>query len=192
MPNKHKLAKLRTKLIASGKLKTNKDVKETMKHLQKKAQIDNEDIDYEFERAAGKNFEKLEESERNNRKVQKLNKDKPFGFNINNNKKRKALPDQQTEKNSVPKKLKQNDLPTQLIEPAVLESLPKKSKKNKYFLMAHPELIKTKEKLSNAENFGVEVDKIKLNELKKLKKKISNKIIPSKIKANEKTKNEKN
>lgn len=176
MPNKHKLAKLRNKLLSSGKLKTNKDVKETMKQLQKKAQIDNEGIDYEFEKAGSKNFEKLEDSEKNNRKFQKLNKAKPFGFDSKNNKKRKLVSNQEA---SVSKKQKPNDSSTELAKPTALENLPKKCKKNKYFLMAHPELAKTNEKNSNVGNIIVDREKMNLNKLKIIKKKISKKTIPS-------------
>jgi len=176
MPNKHKLAKLRNKLLSSGKLKTNKDVKETMKQLQKKAQIDNEGIDYEFEKAGSKNFEKLEDSEKNNRKFQKLNKAKPFGFDSKNNKKRKLVSNQEA---SVSKKQKPNDSSTELAKPTALENLPKKCKKNKYFLMAHPELAKTNEKNSNVGNIIVDREKMNLNKFKIIKKKISKKTIPS-------------
>ena len=44
MPNKRRTAKLATKMLISGKMKSNKDVQETMKFIKQKQQEDKEDI----------------------------------------------------------------------------------------------------------------------------------------------------
>lgn len=163
MPNKHKFSKLKTKLLASGKLNTNKNVKDTLKNLEQKARLDNEDVNYNFEKDAGKNFDKLEDGERMNRKIKKLNAAKPFGFE--NKKKRKN--ENQNDSESKPVKKAKMEPENNKSKEALVA---KKSKKNKYFYMAHPELIQDKQEISK-EKFVIDEEKLKLNELKKKKKK---------------------
>lgn len=157
MPNKRKLAKIRLKLLASGKLNTNKNVKDTLKQLESKAQIDNEDINFNYEKDGSKNFEKIEDGERNNRKTQRMNMAKPFGYV----RKRK---ESSSEMGNKIKKQKVDNEP-KVVKTELDTYLPRKSKKNKYFLLAHPEIIKDKEESKNSS------DVIDINKLKKMKAK---------------------
>jgi hypothetical protein len=182
MPNKRKLAKLRTKLLVSGKLNENKNVKETFKQLEKKAQIDNEGINYDYEKDLNKDFERINEGERVNKKNMKLNMAKPFGFT--SNKKRKAE-DENTQVVKTKKQKIKNDS-----KPIVkLDSLPKNSKKNKYFFMAHPEMLKDKETISKGTEFVIDEEKMKLNELKKKKKIVKQDLKSTDVKKEKKIKN---
>lgn len=182
MPNKRKLAKLRTKLLVSGKLNENKNVKETFKQLEKKAQIDNEGINYDYEKDLNKDFERINEGERVNKKNMKLNMAKPFGFT--SNKKRKAE-DENTQVVKTKKQKIKNDS-----KPIVkLDSLPKNSKKNKYFFMAHPEMLKDKETIFKGTEFVIDEEKMKLNELKKKKKIVNQDLKSTDVKKEKKIKN---
>jgi hypothetical protein len=182
MPNKRKLAKLRTKLLVSGKLNENKNVKETFKQLEKKAQIDNEGINYDYEKDLNKDFERINEGERVNKKNMKLNMAKPFGFT--SNKKRKA-----EDENTQVVKTKKQKIKNDSKAIVKLDSLPKNSKKNKYFFMAHPEMLKDKETISKGTEFVIDEEKMKLNELKKKKKIVKQDLKSTDVKKEKKIKN---
>ena len=72
------------------------------------------------------------------------------------NKKRKAE-DENTQVVKTKKQKIKNDS-----KPIVkLDSLPKNSKKNKYFFMAHPEMLKDKETISKGTEFVIDEEKMK-------------------------------
>jgi len=56
MPNKRRTAKLATKMLISGKMKSNKDVQETMKFIKQKQQEDKEDINFDVIESFGKSL----------------------------------------------------------------------------------------------------------------------------------------
>ena len=56
MPNKRKQAKLATKMLISGKMKSNKDVQETMKFIKQKHLDDKEDINFDVIDSFGKSL----------------------------------------------------------------------------------------------------------------------------------------
>ena len=56
MPNKRRTAKLATKMLISGKMKSNKDVQETMKFIKQKRQEDKEDINFDVIESFGKSL----------------------------------------------------------------------------------------------------------------------------------------
>lgn len=68
MPNKHKNAKLRTKLLLSGKLNKKQEVQSTLKYIAEKTAIDNEDINYDFENEKN-DFGKLDSDDDDTRKI---------------------------------------------------------------------------------------------------------------------------
>ena len=162
MPNKHKFSKLKTKLLAKGKMSENKNVQSTMKYIEEKALIDNEDINYDFdEKKCG--FERLPDEDECNKKIKKMQKAPP--------KKRKL---DEEESVDAAKKKQAKTTPEQT-KPIKAGELPKKSKKNKYFFMAHPEKLKDNaliQETSANTNFVIDQEKMKLNELKKKAKKI--------------------
>lgn len=164
MPNKRKFSKLATKLLISGKLNKKESVQETLKYLAKKAEIDNEDIDFDFENVKN-DFGKLEEGDDDTRKL-KTKTRKP--------KKRPAEDSSLADK----KEAKMPKLSETVSNKSNSSSdiIPKKSKKNKYFFVAHPEEIKKKQDILKAEEgtktkFVIDKEKIKLNKIKKLKAK---------------------
>ena len=163
MPNKHKFSKLKTKLLAKGKMSENKNVQSTMKYIEEKALIDNEDINYDFdEKKCG--FERLPDEDECNKKIKKMQKAPP--------KKRKLI---EEETGDTGNKKQAKTVPEQTKKAG---ELPKKSKKNKYFFMAHPEKLKDNaliQETSANTNFVIDQEKMKLNELKKKAKKIVDK-----------------
>lgn len=129
MPNKHKNAKLRTKLLLSGKLNKKKEVQNTLKYLSEKDAIEKEDIDFDFEKQSN-DFGKLDDGDDDSNRIK-------------NPKKRKnpINPEQDAKKKKLNKNLEKtkNSKPDDLI--------PKKSKKNKYFFIAHPEALDKKDEI---------------------------------------------
>jgi hypothetical protein len=72
MPNKRRTAKLATKMLISGKMKSNKDVQETMKFIKQKQQEDKEDINFDVIDSFGKSLPtKLKTPKLKKRKVSK-------------------------------------------------------------------------------------------------------------------------
>jgi hypothetical protein len=172
MPNKRKIAKLRTRLLSSGKLNSDKNVMETLKIIQAKAELDREDINFDFENVKNPDFEKLADNDDDTKKLRE-NQTKP---KFNNRKRKNEPVESETQTDLVNKKSKQetsNGASKSLV-------VPKKSKKNKYFFIAHPEVLDKKESLIKKtqeddttfnQKFVIDKEKIKLNEMKKLKKK---------------------
>lgn len=164
MPNKRKFSKLATKLLISGKLNKKESVQETLKYLAKKAEIDNEDIDFDFENVKN-DFGKLEDGDDDTRKLK---------TKIRKPKKRPAEDSSLADKKEA-KISKLSETVSNKSNPSS-DIIPKKSKKNKYFFVAHPEEIKKKQDILKAEEgtktkFVIDKEKIKLNKIKKLKAK---------------------
>ena len=162
MPNKRKMSKLATKMLISGKLNSNKDVQSTVKYLQKKAEIDNEGINFDFEDDRN-DFGKLEEHDDDTRTLKRAPK------------KRKQAPSENIAENDTAKIPKQDIPPIEGIVKKNSSVMPKKSQKNKYFFVAHPEALKKKKEIfanqdsSKISKFIIDKEKIKLNEVKMLK-----------------------
>ena len=179
MPNKRKMAKLQIKQLSKGKLNSNKNVQETLRLIKEKAELDKEDIDYDFENIKNNDFEKLADNDDDTRKLKSTKPKKPRP------EKRKQPEQHQTVPTAKKQKVESSTNGQNII--------PKKSKKNKYFFIAHPEALDKKEKLikNDEENskFVIDQEKIKLNELKKKKKE---KLDKNNIKNGTDSKNNKN
>jgi hypothetical protein len=143
MPNKHRLAKLRTKLLASGKLKEDTNVKSALSYLEKKIQMDNEDIDFDYEKG-GKNSDFEEEVDDSNGKSK---------VKVKNNKKltKRKINESISVEDTSYDAAKHKSEPS---EPKI--AIPKKSKKNKYFFLAHPEALNPPQKQVNKQKVSKE------------------------------------
>ena len=164
MPNKRRIAKMQTKLLASGKLKSTAKAQNVLKYLAEKAAIDNEDVDYDYDLDKNNDFEKLAD-------------DTPDKKAKNGKKPGAVKRNKQPADDSANKKAKVEAKPAGKKADAVI---PKKSKKNKYFFMAHPEaLAKKDEIIQSASNikseFVIDEEKLKLIEQEKKKKKTTTK-----------------
>lgn len=165
MPNKRRFNKLKTKLLAQGKLNSsnNERVRNAVKYLADKAEIDQEDIDFDYDVEKNGDFEKLEDGDDKSKK----------GGNAKKRKATKPAADQKAKKQKKEEiEFKKSLSVSKPNEPSVI---PKKSKKNKYFLVAHPEVLTSKkgeELLANEsikKKFVIDEEKIKLNSVKKKK-----------------------
>ena len=157
MPNKRRIAKLQTKLLASGKLKSTAKAQSVLKYLAEKAAIDNEDVDYDYDLDKNNDFEKITDDTTKVVKGAKHGK-KPGGV------KRNKQPD-----DSGSKKAKFEAPQVKPVAKKGEAVLPKKSKKNKYFFMAHPEALDKKDALiqSAKSDFVIDEEKFKMIEAKK-------------------------
>lgn len=157
MPNKHKKQKLINKLLISGKLDKKENVKKSREYLAKKIAIDQEGIDFDCDLDKNGEFEKLDPSEdkSDNKKAAEMPK-------------KRKLPPSQTMQIQAPEKVNSTSQAQNM-------SVPKKSKNNKYFFLAHPEALGKKDTILNDQSkkkFVIDEEKIKLN---KKKKKLPNK-----------------
>lgn len=164
MPNKHKKKKLFNKLLVSGKLNNKENVQNSRKYLENKLAIDQEGIDFDYEPPSGDgDFEKLDPSE-----------DTPTSKKPKKAKKRAAAaPLTTTIATKKPKPAAQ--------KPAVASGngLPKKSKHNKYFFLAHPDALNKKEEILagvDEKKFVIDEEKLKINKKKKKKPVISSQL----------------
>lgn len=180
MPNKHRKKKILNKLLISGKLDKNENIQKARKILEEKIALDQEDIDFDYDPSKNGDFEKLDPSE-----DKPIKKSKP--------KKRKALPTSQQNNGTgqEAKKIKSS-------QPQVSSNpISKKDKKNKYFFMAHPEALQSKEKIladlddSEKSKFVIDEEKLKLIK-KKLKKKKPTDLETPETKLDKKSKSDKN
>lgn len=169
MPNKNKFKKLQLNALRKGKLNDKADIKETLKSIQAKSAIDYEDINFDFdEKRAG--FEKLADNDACDKKIRKSM--------IAEAKKRKSMAQLEKEKqNEAKKQKKEVKVESTPSKPSIV---PKSSKKNKYFFMAHPDQLKkhaieTIQEISSSTNFVIDEEKIKLNKIMKEKKDIMKK-----------------
>lgn len=161
MPNKHKNTKLRTKLLLSGKLNKKKEVQSTLKYLAEKDAIDKEDINFDFENETNE-FGKLDDGDDDTRKLKTPKKRKNPNFKNSDDIKKPKF----DEKSEIKKLTNKNE------NKKSVEVVPKKSKKNKYFFMAHPEALEKKETIlatQEKSKFIIDEEKIKANQSKKLK-----------------------
>jgi hypothetical protein len=112
------MSKLTTKMLISGKLNSSKDVQSTIKYLEKKSEIDNEGINFDFENDRN-DFGKLDEHDDDTRKLKRTQASPKAS------QKRKKK-DSQNDDESESKKVKHDESPT---EAAKKNSniLPKKS-----------------------------------------------------------------
>lgn len=161
MPNKHKNKKLKTKLLISGKLNKKENVIDTYNYLAQKSQQEQEDINFDYENDKNTDFEKLEPDDDNTKGKKHLKGARP-------SLKRKLLPG--STESTKKAKITASQTPS-TNSPA----LPKKSKKNKYFFLAHPDELDKKEDILSSKGdaaknkFVIDEEKLKLN-LKKQKK----------------------
>ncbi len=174
MPNKKKFKKLQLNALRKGKLNDQQHVKETLKHIVAKSAIDNEDINFDFdEKRAG--FERLVDNDACDKKIRKSM--------LAEAKKRKSMAEIEKEKAKEAKKQKLNEKKAAVAESGSavkgLEIVPKNSKKNKYFFLAHPDKLKKHaksiEEISSSTKFVIDEAKLKLNETLKEKKEIMKK-----------------
>ena len=119
MPNKRKMSKLATKMLISGKMKANKDVQNTIKYLERKSQIDNEDINFDFEDVKN-DFGKLEANDDDTRKLKRTHNGTPK----TQTKKLKAKPNEVSGETTL-KKAKLDETPIE--KKTKSNALPKKS-----------------------------------------------------------------
>ena len=63
MPNKRKFAKLREKMLISGQLNDDKAVQAARRYMAQKAEMDNEDINFDFDVDKNKDLERLEDAD---------------------------------------------------------------------------------------------------------------------------------
>lgn len=187
MPNKRKSSKLATKMLISGKMNSNKDVISTLKLLEKKSRMDNEDINFDYENVRN-DFGRLEENDDDTKKLRKSDIMPKFG---QKRRSKKSKDEDETDQSAPSKKLKTDDpSETKASKKVANVIMPKKSQKNKYFFIAHPEAIKKKDEIfANQEDsmiskFVIDTEKIKLNKVKKLRNlnKISNEETSPKVK----------
>jgi len=174
MPNKRRTAKLATKMLISGKMKSNKDVQETMKFIKQKQQEDKEDINFDVIESFGKSLPT---------KIPKLKKRK--AAKQTDEMEQSSAKKAKIEGNSSEKEQKSsnsNALPKKSIKQFLCRSLQRskdfnkfyifKGQKNKYYFIAHPEELKKKNKIlvdQDESKFIIDSEKIKLNEVKKSK-----------------------
>jgi hypothetical protein len=178
MPNKKRISKLKTKLLLSGKLNATAGVQQAMRYIAEKTELDKEDIDFDFEKSALKaGLGQLEAHDDDSKSKNKLKKD-PHKKNKRKSdnappslidekiKRQKMLPDQSDFILSAPNKNSNK-------KSEATSVLSKKSKKNKYFFMAHPEVLNKKDEILSDEKlkdkFVIDDEKLKLNEIKKKK-----------------------
>lgn len=180
MPNKHRKKKILNKLLISGKLDKNENIQKARKILEEKIALDQEDIDFDYDPSKNGDFEKLDPSE-----------DKPIKSKPP--KKRKAPPTPQQNNETAPKAKKIKPSQPQMSS----NPISKKSKKNKYFFMAHPEALQSKEKIladlddSEKSKFVIDEEKLKLIKKKLKKKKPTDSETPG-AKLDKKSKSDKN
>ena len=164
MPNKKKFAKLKLNALRKGKLSDNQEIQTTMKFIKDKQTNDNEDINFDFdEKKAG--FAKLADEDSCDKQIRKSM--------LAEAKKRKS----KLELESIAKKQKKvTPVVEQKPESTKPGIVPKNSKKNKYFFMAHPDKLKKHSDeistLSNSTNFVLDEEKLKMNEILKKNKTI--------------------
>jgi hypothetical protein len=202
MPNKHRLKKLTTKMLTSGNFKQQNDgIAHARRHIAERAELDKEEVNFDFEneRGAG-DFEKLEAHDDHTsngggkikKDPHKNNKRKGSGgggggSSTNTSslieakvKRQKMINEEEASSEFIPKKKskKEREAEKQIVAAAVsvnqAKIVPTKSKKNKYFFMAHPEVLEKKrdEILSNeaiTDKYVIDSEKMKLNEQKKFK-----------------------
>ena len=208
MPNKHRLRKIQTKLLTSGHLNNKPGVQQALRYIAEKAELDKEDINFNFETGKNSDFERLEthddntltggrvkqDPRRNNKRKagpkvnlieEKIKRQKMFEENGGTTKVIKA--DNEVARGKKTKKISIKNPPTTNTSKIV----PTKSKKNKYFFIAHPEVLAKKkdEILANEklkEKFVLDDEKMKLNEVKKEKRKMKKLSLKSKEEATKK------
>ena len=167
MPNKHRTAKLKTKLLISGKLNNKANVQETLRLIESKNRLETEDIDFDFEKG-NHGLEKIEDDDDCNRAINKSKIQKPYEKKHGKRKPSKADAEPETKK---PKTVETTHKTPSL--------LPTKSKKNKYFFLSHPELLKKSKEVigeENLKNFVIDEEIIKTAEVKLKKKKSLKKV----------------
>lgn len=171
MPNKKKVAKLFTNALAKGKLSSLPQVKDALRMMSEKRARDTEDIDFNFDESKVRGFDKLSGEDAQDKRMRKSL--------FSGDKKRKSQAEIETDKKREAKRQKKAaNLAKAAAQPNPGDAIvPKSSKKNKYFFMAHPDKLekhKTEEiqAISTSTNFIIDKEKLQLNEAK-LKKKQS-------------------
>lgn len=171
MPNKKKVSKLFTNALAKGKLSSLPQVKDALRIMSEKKARDTEDIDFNFDESKVRGFDKLSGEDAQDKRMRKSL--------FSGDKKRKSQAEIETDKKREAKRQKKaSNLAKAAAQPNAGDAIvPKSSKKNKYFFMAHPDKLekhKTEEieAISTSTNFIIDKEKIQLNEAK-LKKKQS-------------------
>lgn len=168
MPNKKKFAKLKLNALRKGKLNDTQEIVSTMKFIKEKQAKDNEDINFDFdEKRAG--FAKLADEDSCDKQIRKSM--------LAEAKKRKSKLELEKAAKKQKKEAPGVEKKPESTKPSIV---PKNSKKNKYFFMAHPEKFKKHsdeiENISNSTNFVIEEEKLKMNKILK-KNKIIKKIM---------------
>jgi hypothetical protein len=160
MPNKHKFNKILTKNLISGKLDSKDYVKDTMSYLIKKAARDNEGIDFGFDENKNTDLDRLDPNDddvKRQKNAKGTKKElKPFGY---------IKPQKSNKNNEEKKEVVSKDFIVNVDKSSstTKKTIPKKSKKNKYFFIAHPDAIKNKDDLlndSNKDEFILDPDRI--------------------------------
>lgn len=172
MPNKKKTSKLFTNALAKGKLSSLPQVKDALRMMSEKRARDTEDIDFNFDESKVRGFDKLSGEDAQDKKMRKSM--------LSGDKKRKSQAEIELDKKREAKRQKRA---ANLAKAAAVSKdagdviVPKSSKKNKYFFMAHPDKLEKHkaeeiQAISTTTNFIIDKEKIQLNDAK-LKKKQS-------------------
>jgi hypothetical protein len=167
MPNKRKLSKLFTNALAKGKLADLPQVKEAMKMMNEKRARDTEDIDFNFDESKVRGFDKLTGEDAQDKRMRKSM------FSEGKKRKSQAEIDAVSKRDAKRQKKAANQAATQKKDQGAV-IVPKSSKKNKYFFLAHPDKLekhKTEEiqAISTSTNFVMDKEKIELAAIKKKK-----------------------
>jgi hypothetical protein len=191
MPNKHRMKKLATKMLASGNFKsTDEGVRHARRQIAERAELDKEDVNFDFETdAKHTDFEKLDAHEDvdfkaavkggGNRKRKTAGASAPNSL-IEQKIKRLKGDNNETAQVASPEvtKKKKKGVPLVEVKTAAVNSskiIPSKSKKNKYFFMAHPDVLAKKKEavteLNKDNKYVIDDEKMRLNDKKKKEKK---------------------